>query len=377
MLDSLHAPRPWWVAPAIGVAVAACSASLLQTVWVPAQVATARIALDPVAAGAAGAAREWIATQIALIRSERVARRVLAEVGPEALPDHLAFDAHAGATRLLAHLGVEATEPEGLVSVGYRSSDAALSARIANAFVAAYDRVSQELRANVAAAAAERARQRVSVLRDEMDQAHARLQALQDTTNLRADAPALVEAARVAGLAAETNWFGLRDDRTGGDQRSVLGNQGAAGSMPPVGVAPGEVSAAPLQSARDEYEMARQALAAATVRFGELSSQEVVSRPTMTVVDAAEAGSGEQPWQGGPAIVWLAAAAGVVAGFLLRPLAQWIDPRVRNAEHLASRLGVPVFGALINGERAARGAAAKRGESRTASAPPLAIPALQ
>jgi hypothetical protein len=345
--------------------------------WVPAQLATARIALDPVAAGAAGAAREWIATQIALLQSERVARRVLAEVGPAALPDHTELDAHAGALRLLTHLGVHATEPEGLVVVGYRSSDAALSARVANAFVAAYDRVSQELRANGAAAAAERARQRVSVLRDEMDQAHARLQALEDVTNLRASAPALVEAARVAGLAAETNWFGLRDDRTAGDQRSVLGNQGPAGSTPQVGVASDEGSAGPLQSARDEYEMARQALAAATVRFGELSSHEVLSRPTMILVDAAEAGSGEQPLQSGPVIVWLAAAAGVVAGFLLRPLAQWIDPRVRNAEDLASRLEVPVFGALINGRRPARGAAAKRGESRTASASPLAIPALQ
>jgi uncharacterized protein involved in exopolysaccharide biosynthesis len=374
MLDWLRTPRALWAVPVLGALLAGCTALLAQAMWPPNRVATARIALDPSAAGAGGAAQEWIAAQVALMGSERVARRVVRDLGAQATPTSGDFDGDGAALHLLSNLEVEPQGPDGLVSIRYRSPSSAFSAQVANSFVTAYDRVSQEIQAGIAASAQERARQRISELRDAVNRAQARVQGV-DNVSLRADAGALVEAARVARLASEVTWSGSGEMRGTEDPPGVLSNS-TVDASPRGGWADDPMGAGRLQSARDELDLARQAFVAAQARFTELNGQQIFGRPALTVIDPAEAA--HDPGENRRStVVWIAAVVGLAAGLLLRPLAQWVDPRVRGSHDLIPTLGLPVFGALVNAERAARVGRPRGRTYRGSIDASRAVPALQ
>jgi capsular polysaccharide biosynthesis protein len=337
-LDWLRSPRSRWSAPALAAIAAAALASLWQTVWPPLYTATARIVVDPSAAGASGAAAEWIATQTEIVRSDRVAHRVAADLAgaePAASP--------------LAHLSVEAAAGSGVIAVRYASVEPLFASQVADAFVAAYERVSREMQAAAIASMKDRARVRLAALRDEAEQARLRLEAA-DRMQSR-DVPNLVKAVR-GGSLGPLEWSGLPGEQKGqGRSNSLLASNEIAlgGALLEAPTAP-----AALQDARTELEQAQRAIGVAQARVIELDGDGTWERPTMLVLNRAR--DSVEP----PTVVmrasWLyalVALLGLASGWVLRALARRLDRRVMDAQDLA-RTGLAVFGVLAGGAQSPR-----------------------
>jgi capsular polysaccharide biosynthesis protein len=370
-LDALRSPRARWRVPAIGAIVAAVLASWWQSVWPPAYTATARIVVDPSAAGASGAAADWIATQADLLRSDRVARRVATDLDlAKGLPDGSAPDRDSD--RLLAHLAVEPSPRGGLIAVSYASFDPAVAAQMADAFVAAYDRVSQDIQAAAATAVKERARARLSALRDELEQARLRVEAV-DRTLSQDEAPNLAKAMQLARLASPVNWSGLPGEQKTEPRASSLLADADHGT--PNGATferTGQGGA--LQDARGDLEQANQTFLVAQARLAQFDSDRMLSRPAMLVLSRAhESVSG--PDLSTRQIVLIAALSGLIVAWLLRAAARRIDRRVVDARDLAQIAGIAVFGVLTNTET--RSPRAPRVPARSMAAHGDVVPALQ
>jgi capsular polysaccharide biosynthesis protein len=371
--DGLQTRSAVWLVPAVCALLAWGATWSWPHLVPPNQVAVARIILDPAAAGAAASAREWIATQAALIGSERVARRVLQDLSANSISIERDSD-EPGVAWLLSNLRVMPVGEGGLVSVAYRSASPELAVQMANGFVTAYDSLSQEIQRTKSEAAAAALRQRVTRLREEVDSARARLEAAR-AVSLGAGASALAETARLVRVAADIRWSGFSG-------MSASGEQGALGSVPwtdpdaLIGALPAVWNASiPVRPLREEYELARQALVSAQSRLSDINSWEKAGRPTMVVLDSAEVlalPAGTDAFL--PALI---ALAGAFAGVLLRLLARRLDTRVHHPANLASKLGMPVLGTLVNADRAANCASqAGRFAWRASPVKPVAAPIL-
>lgn len=358
LLDAVHSMRPAWAAPVLGAAGAALAVAVLQLAWPVSTVATATIALEPPAGAATGSG--WVGAQKELIRSERVAQLVLQQLGADGLV--------TSAGELLANLDVEPAGDGAMLNVSYRSGNAAVAARVANAFVAAYDRLGRELKAKAAAALAQAARERLGRLREAADLSEARVHSISGAARA-SDFAALPDASRLSGIMSQVSWSGLGETppATGGRDAFAAQAEPAAAVSGAAGFAADAVADAAavrvepglLQAAREEFDLARRALAAAESRYADLAGERIAARSPLVVVEAAAPGADRAApfhftW------VWAAALLGLMAGLALRPLAQRIDPRVRDSSDVAARLGVPVFGALVNAERRAAQAGVRR-----------------
>jgi capsular polysaccharide biosynthesis protein len=372
-LDALGSPRARWRVPAAGAVLAALLAAGWQSVWPPAYTATARIMVDPTAAGASSAAAEWVATQADLIRSDRVARRVASDMGlAKGLSEGSAPDRDGSTDRLLARLAVEPSPRGGLIAVSYASSDPALAAQVADAFVAAYDGVSQDVQAAAAVAIKARARARLSTLRDEVEQAQLRLEAV-DRTPSQDEVPNLAKAMQLARLASPVNWSGLPGEQKTEPRVSSLLAEPEHSALDGATFernAPGGA----LQEARADLEQANQTFLAAQARLAQFDSDRMLARPAMSVLSRAHE-SVSAPDFGTRQIVLLAGLSGLIVAWALRAAARRIDRRVVGAHDLARIAGLAVFGVLTNAE--ARSPRALRVPARPMAAHGDAVPALR
>jgi hypothetical protein len=231
-----------------------------------------------------------------------------------------------------------------VIAVRYASVEPLFASQVADAFVAAYERVSREMQAAAIASMKDRARVRLAALRDEAEQARLRLEAA-DRMQSR-DVPNLVKAVR-GGSLGPLEWSGLPGEQNGqGRSNSLLASNEIA-----LGGALLEAPAAPaaLQDARTELEQAQRAIGVAQARVIELDGDGTWERPTMSVLNRAR--DSVKP----PTVVmrafWLyalVALLGLAAGWVLRALARRLDRRVMDAQDLA-RTGLAVFGVLAGG----------------------------
>jgi capsular polysaccharide biosynthesis protein len=328
--EALRRPGSGWKGPAFGAIAAAALAWAWQAVWPPTYTATARIVVDPSAAEASGAAGEWIATQAEIIGSEAVARRVAADLG-------------LTADRLLGQLAVEPSPRGSLLGVSYANVDPAFAAQVADAFVAAYERVSQDMRTAAASAIEERARARVSALREEVERAQARLDAAERAQS-QGGLPKLAQAMQLARLAPPVDWSGLPGEEDRGRRSGSLladTEHAALDGASFERVGPQD----PVQDARSDLDQATQAFAAARARLVQFESERMLARPAMSVLSGARESTiapNLNPWR----IVLLAALCGLVAGWASRTFARRIDRRVVGPKDLARIDGLAVFGVL-------------------------------
>jgi succinoglycan biosynthesis transport protein ExoP len=200
----------------LGVVGAAVGASLLLP---PQFEATASLVLDvkpdPIAgAFPAAAANSLINTQVDVLQSHRVARRVVQNLrlmqNPELraqwmdeTEEKTAFDQWLTDT-FMQHLEVRPARDSNVVQVAYRAHDARLAAQMANAFVQAYLDTALELRVDPARQFSSFFDDRSLEARRTLEQAQARLSAFQKQEGLlETDARIDVENNRLTELSTQ------------------------------------------------------------------------------------------------------------------------------------------------------------------------------
>jgi polysaccharide biosynthesis transport protein len=171
---------------------------------------------DPVAGIAAMnlAIPNYMATQVDIIGSNRVARRVVKNLKLTDNPQLKAQweEATEGrgdfetwmADRLQLNLLVKPSRESNVINVGYRSPDAKFSAVLANAFVKAYVDINRDLRTDPAKANNSFFDERARQMRTELEAAQERMSAYQREKGLTANDERLdVETARLNELSTQ------------------------------------------------------------------------------------------------------------------------------------------------------------------------------
>jgi polysaccharide biosynthesis transport protein len=218
-LSILYARRASALAFVALLVAAVAAYSLLQ----PKQyLATAAVMIDarsadPLAAPGAGAAGQgpgYMATQIDLIQSERVAQRALRSLG---LVDNAQWRERwqtltAGrgsyeawvAAELLRKLEVRPSRESSVVNIAYLSPDPQFAASVANAFVDAYSGTTLDMKVEPARQYNNFFDERVKQLRTALEQAQGRLSAYQQAKGIVATDERLdVENARLSELSSQ------------------------------------------------------------------------------------------------------------------------------------------------------------------------------
>lgn len=184
----------WWVV--IGVLVLVLGGAFAVTKLLPKQYSAETSVLldvktDPLVATLmpSMASASFIATQTEIIRSERVAGRVVKMLGLDRNPDAVAQWREATEGRIPIEtyygssiqkgLGVEAIGGSAVMTVTFTGKDPRFAAAVANAFARAYIDVSVELRVGPAREYATFFEERTKTLRDDLEAAQARLSAFQ------------------------------------------------------------------------------------------------------------------------------------------------------------------------------------------------------
>jgi len=185
----------WWVA--LTVFVLTVGTAVVLTLMAPKQyTATATLVVDqtrpdPVAAATyqGNPSPAFMATQVDILKSDRIAQRVLSNLhladDPKARENWLRSTKGAGtleswlAEGLQGGLDVKPSRESNVISVGYKSSDPAKAARLANAFVQAYMDVSLGLKVDPAKQYSTFFDNRSKELRANVERAQAKLSAYQ------------------------------------------------------------------------------------------------------------------------------------------------------------------------------------------------------
>ena len=168
---------------------------------------------DPVANVAQIATPNFLATQVDILRSARVARQAIARLGLErnaALREQFARSGAPGAfdewlaARLQKNLLVEPGRASNVIRVAYTSTDRAFAAHAANAFTDAYLDTVLEMRIEPARRYSEFFEERTRTMRDALEKAQARLSAYQSAKGIvAADERLDVENAKLAELSSQ------------------------------------------------------------------------------------------------------------------------------------------------------------------------------
>jgi uncharacterized protein involved in exopolysaccharide biosynthesis len=325
--------------------------------------AAATLIVDPGALEASAGAGRLRATDLDLLRSERVAQRVVEN-------EHLAEDpgmrriymesVEAGRPPLeaLAHaisreLDASTTGDGTLVRSSVTASEPGLAVRIANAYAQAWGEVMLELRSESIRNGMERAHQELVALRARLGEARARVRDASELT--RAAQQAEEEFAQLSRLATSAVRQAAAGE-TSGDGRG--GFQAQIETDADLLAAPGELSlrptaieaslrpaAATSPSAEDDIRLAQQSLEHAEERLARLSADGVGAPfPVHLLVAARPPEASSKPGVAACAIIGL--AAGLVLGLLGIVLAEIVDRRVRRPSDLTNALGVVVLGTL-------------------------------
>lgn len=159
-------------------------------------------------------APSYMATQVQVVNSERVARRVIRTLGLENSAELKQewIDGTDGkgdleawlAEKLRKDLDVAAGRDSNIIDISYTAPDPAQAAAVANAFLQAYVDTSLELKVEPARAYKSFFDERAKRLREDLEAAQARLSQFQKANQLLVSPDRLdVETARLAGLSAQ------------------------------------------------------------------------------------------------------------------------------------------------------------------------------
>jgi chain length determinant protein EpsF len=212
----------WWVVLAIFIAMVGTTA--LVTRLLPKQyTAATRVVIEPkltdmlggINPTAGALAQTLMATQVDVINSERVARRVVRNMGFANSPaaEKQWREATNGGTgtvedffanSLLKHLDVKPARESAVVSIAFTGTDPTFSAEVANGFANAYIETSIELRKQPAEQSAKWFDEQLIPLRDKVEQAQAKLSAFQQKNGITAsDERTDIESARLYELSQQ------------------------------------------------------------------------------------------------------------------------------------------------------------------------------
>jgi chain length determinant protein EpsF len=171
---------------------------------------------DPVAGVVYGnlTSPAYMATQVELIGSERVARRVVESLGLAQQPEYrtaweLATSGKGDYEAWLAEqaqrgLEIKPSRESNVIALAYTSTDPEKAAAFANAFTQAYVDVSIDLRVNPAAQSMAFFDERARQLRDQLEEAQSRLSAVNRQTGIISIEGRLdLESARLAELSTQ------------------------------------------------------------------------------------------------------------------------------------------------------------------------------
>lgn len=176
----------------------------------------------------------FMATQMDIIKSERVARRVveilklsedaeLREAWTKESEGRGSFDAWL-AEWVSRGLDVKPAKESGVINIGFKASDAAFSAQGANAYVRAYTDTVLDLRVDPAKQYASFFEGRAKQLRDQLDTAQAKLSAYQRQKGIIATDERLdVETARLNELSAQIVMMQALSAESGSRQTAARG----------------------------------------------------------------------------------------------------------------------------------------------------------
>lgn len=199
---------------------------------------------DPLAvstqAQQSGQAAAYMATQVDLIQSERVARAVMAATGMTRDPNDAnrqLWRSKTGgigdfeewlAARMKQKLQVRPTKESGVISIGYTASDRETAARIANAYVQAYVDTSLALRLEPARTSSTFFDERAAQLRTALEAAQARLSDFQRQHGLLtiggAEERVDVETARLNELSSQLVSLQAQTGESGSRQSQARAN---------------------------------------------------------------------------------------------------------------------------------------------------------
>jgi chain length determinant protein EpsF len=211
----------WWVAALVLVLTAGVTAAV--TYSLPrTYTASAALVIEPrltdvtgqVALSAHAMAQTYIATQIDVIRSQRVAQRVVEKLGIDKSPAAVAqFNEATGgkgsiagyfAGLLLQRLDVRPSRESAVVMLSFSATDPGFASRAANAFAEAYMEVAVELRNAPARQNAGWFGEQIKALRGDLERAQTRLSAFQQRNGIVAGDERLdVEGVRLAELSQQ------------------------------------------------------------------------------------------------------------------------------------------------------------------------------
>lgn len=229
---------------ALSVFAAVLAFVITVTVLLPKQyTATAALVIDvkpdPVSVATYGimTSPAYMATQLDILKSERVARRVVKELKFEDNPDSRnAWEKSTKgggdlpawlAKNLLEGLDVKPARESNVIAVEYKSTDAKFSALVANAFVQAYIDTVRDLRVDPAKQYSAFFDERANKLREQLEAAQSRLSAYQRQKGIIATDERLdVETARLNELSAQIVMVQALSAESGSRQSAALGGSG-------------------------------------------------------------------------------------------------------------------------------------------------------
>jgi succinoglycan biosynthesis transport protein ExoP len=227
----------------LAVLLLALAAAVAANLLLPRQyTATASVVVDfkpdPVSAVVFGgmASPAFIATQVDIIRSERVALRVVRNLklaeNPQVLAQWRAGGAEGSVEQWLIRLfqrqvDVVPARESSVIALSYKAPDPRFAAALANAFVAAYIDTALELRVDPARQYAGFFETRSREARDALEKAQARLSAFQKDNGIVASDERLdVESARLNELSSQLTTLQAISAESGSRQAQAQGAQG-------------------------------------------------------------------------------------------------------------------------------------------------------
>lgn len=326
--------------------------------------ATATVMLDPVAFGGA-ASDASLHTELDLMRSERVAQRVVANLrwSDNTVARNLFLE--SGDTRrtlseflaqqAMKHVSAQPLGDGGIVGVSFTSQDPEFAAQVANTYPQAYGEVSLEMRAAAIRSGVERADRDLAMLRVHLEQARMRRsESGADSTAARAgeqlerlaqlalqsskrlfNAPSLEQLPQPVPIA----FAEAADDAQGLAQLAsvAVGARNAAASERPAAGAAG--------SRDQDLRLAEANLERAEDRLSRLSAESIGAPfPVHLLVAATAPRTSSKPELAVCAAV--GAAGGLLIGLIMALLIEMFDRRVRRSEDLSRNLGIAVLGDL-------------------------------
>jgi succinoglycan biosynthesis transport protein ExoP len=228
----------WWVA--LLLLVLTVGTTLGVSLMLPRQYsATATVVIDvkpdPIAGQFAGMlSPSYIATQVDIIKSDRVARRVVRNLqlaeNPQVRADWLETTGGTGdieawiAGRFSANMDVRPSRESNVISVSYRAPDPGFAAALANAFVRAYIDTALELRVDPAKQYSTFFDQRAKEARDALEKAQARVSAFQKEKGIIATDERLdIENARLSELSSQLVVLQALSSESGSRQAQARG----------------------------------------------------------------------------------------------------------------------------------------------------------